>query len=273
MDLNKEEIPRNFFKDHIHLNHNVSYALGLSLRKALSEINWEKPYGGTCNSNPFSILTAKDIANTDNGLSNFSNSLISLTFLKFQKTITLQRNENDSLICIGYLSDKRISGRSGVTINEYEYAFSGPGYYMETIDNEIKGNVTLSPISGHKTVPNLMGRGISKGNFNYCYISELVFYNHNTNIDVTPSIKKENRKIQVNDFISIARRINTKDHNSNIDMQISPKSLDKLIDIAVSFEKEDLKLAKNLMYMANLLRPNGTVIKKKLLQYENNDKP
>jgi hypothetical protein len=52
----------------------------------------------------------------------------------------------------------------------------------------------------------------------------------------------------------------------NIDV-LSPKTVDILRDTAVKIEKDDLKTARELMYLAHMLRPTGAFIKKKLEMY------
>lgn len=50
--------------------------------------------------------------------------------------------------------------------------------------------------------------------------------------------------------------------------ELSRKTIDTLKNMAVDIESNDLRVAKELMLLAHLARPNGLFIKNKLNQYK-----
>ncbi len=255
LDLNEVDIPFNYYQDKIHLKHDVSYALGLSMNQGLSHLFLGDVSSGEISDFPFYVLNAKDIASYDNEVGNFENSLVNVDYLKLVNSITIHNTDNHRLVALGLLRDKNVTGCSGFSLNGEYYALNGGGYFMETLDNIVKGDLTISPLNGHKEVRNMMGRGISKGEFTYCYISDFLFIDMNKSIEYTPS-KREVYNIDIKNFLQLAERIGG-------ERQYFPKISNKYVD-----RLRDLLLAMDFMKLANLGRPSGGFIKKKLAEYK-----
>lgn len=268
LDLNLFEIEDDFYIDNIHLNHDVSYALGLALNSYLSSCTWEKPSGGACEQTPFTVLSERDIDLSNIAkIGQFSNSLMELEYLELEKEVTVARPEEDKLIAIGFLRDeKNLEGLSGIRVNGKEYGFEGGGYFMEAMDEDIKGSLTISPLSGFHDVDNLMGRGRSKGEFNYCYLSELMFFNKAIEAHCQPA-QRIAKEIRIDSFIPIATRLSLIKQSSPL-QKFKPKTIDKLRDVALSMESKDLEIARDMLLLATLQRKDGEFINNKLAQYE-----
>ncbi len=205
IDLNNLDIDNSFYIDHIHLSHDVSYVLGECLNQAFSVQSWPVVTNGSCEAFPFYIVDAKALAEDDKQLGHFKNSLVDVEYFKLEEELSIPRKEHESLIAIGLLRDKDIIGCSGFSLNGKEWALSGFGYFLEKIDERTYGDITLSPLKGSKEVANLMGRDISRGEFTYCYISELFFIDYNLPMQYT-SAKREVKNLNVNHFPTLAKK-------------------------------------------------------------------
>ena len=264
LDLNILNIPSYAFKDPAHINHDASYALGLALIQDLQAIDWERPSGGVCFDTPFSLLIAKDIDNNDEKLDIFENSLLKVEYLKLEQKVIIERSFDDRLIAIGSVLKKSSENLSGIVINEKnKFGLCGVGYFMEAVDIEPKGVFSISPLKGEQNVINLMRRGISKGDFNYCYISELIFFNEKVKSKFIPASRSV-VKLEAKNWLAIADRIMQRNNMFN---KITPSFIDGLRNIAVSLEGDNLKLAEQMMTLAHTLRPNGPFIQQKLAEY------
>ncbi|WP_136483248.1 hypothetical protein [Vibrio sp. H11] len=267
LDLNKFNIPKEFYSDLIHLTHDVSYALGLSLNKGLSKVDFDNVDFGTVSDFPFYSLSASKIPNNRNKSCTFKNSLICVEYLKLEHEITVHVPKGHKLIALGLLLDKTMNGRSGFELNDEQSGVSGGGYFLETVEQTVCGDFTISPLSGYHEVRNMMGRGISKGLFTYFYIVDFLFFDTERNMEFNSAIRKS-YNIDISQFISLSNKFVAIGNREPSFPKISPKSVNKLRELALSLEVEDLKIARDLMLLANLARPDGPVIKTKLAEYE-----
>jgi len=261
LDLNEYKFLPHHFKDQIHLNSNVSYALGIVLGNYLNFPLFNiKPHGGFCSSMPITIINLPDYDHV-NESSSYENRLINIKYVDLNKSITLKRKNSDRLISLGYLKPKGIKGMSGIAINEnYCYGFSDTGYFHEMIDSPIYGSLNISPLFGNYDIKNLMGRGRSKGDFCYCYLTELVFYDVNVEMFYR-SAKRNVINFNLPNLIEVSERLSPKI------LKLTDKTIEKLRDTALSLENKDLAVAEQLMQLAHIARPLGPVIKTKLDQY------
>lgn len=198
LDLNLCSFPSIAYKDKIHIHLSLSYIIGLYLSKELIRLKLNndliKPVNGAINSTPFRTITARDLSQLDknNHINIFKNSLLSIEYIDLKKTITIKSEDDESFISIGYLRPKENSGNSGVRINNADFGLRGIGYYHEVV-NPIKDNyIKIEPIFGNSIeLDNLMGRGKSKGEFTYCYIVELFFYNESILFNGKPASRRK----------------------------------------------------------------------------------
>lgn len=267
LDLNELNIPSHFYRDSIHLTHDVSYALGVSLNLSLLKEHFTPVKNGKIIDFPFYSLSADDLTYSGNQVSTFKNSLVNVRYLNLKKTLTINNPDHHRLIAIGFVKNKNIDGESGFVLNGEEVALHGTGYFLETIEHHIDRDITLSPLLGEKEVPNMMHRGTSKGVFTYCYLSDLIFMDSHTDTKVT-SADREVYHLDINGFIPLADRLTQTEENQSFHFDFSPKTVDKLRDISLSLGKRDLVVARDLMKLASIGRPNGTLIKRKLAEFE-----
>lgn len=266
IDLNRKDLPSEYFKDPIHLNHDASYALGLSLNFELHGLHLHKVSGGEINSFPFYTINGCELSTENSEPGIFRNRLVHLRYLDLKEQITIDTPKHHKLIAIGLVKDRNIEELCGFSLNGAEWAIGDNGYYLETFEEPIIGNFEFAPLSGEKTVRNLMGRGVSKGKFSYCYLVDLLFVDERE----SPKFVEANRQIidfKLPSFEPIAARI-LKPSDSTAKLDISGQAISKLRELAISFESNQLELARDFMSLAHIARPTGKLIMRKLAEYE-----
>ncbi len=267
LDLNEFDVPKEFYRDLIHLTHDVSYALGLSLNKGFSKFDFESVDFGSVSNFPFYSLNASDLPKNRNESGNFKNSLISVDYLKLEHELTVHVPEEHELIALGLLTDKTVDGCSGFILNNEGMGVSGGGYFLETVEKNVCGNFTISPLFGENEVRNMMGRGVSKGLFSYCYIVDFFLLDTGKKMECI-SAKRKQYRIDISEFSILAKKFLSMGNKNSDFPKLAPKSINKLRDFALSLGAEDLQVSRDLMLLAHLARPTGSVIKKKLAEYE-----
>lgn len=268
LDLNETPFSEHHFKDNIHLTHDASYAFGIVLGKELllSSIG-EKPKGGDCESMPFKIVNIESIKN-DNQVKVFSNSLMSIKYLDVKNKFIVNVSNSAKLLSFGYLRIKNNEGNSGVMINDHKLGLRGVGYFHESIDFNVFGSLEISPVFGEKlTLNNLMERGITEGDFSYCYLTEFFFYDKNSPFQIR-SAERSLFTINLPKLLDVVDRMSVKNDLFKLP-KLQNKTINILRQLAISQESENIEVAFDLMTLANLARPTGSVIKAKLIQYQN----
>lgn len=267
LDLNEYDVPKEFYKDEVHLTHDTSYALGLSLNKGFSKCEFERVRAGSVSNFPFYSLLASDLPDSRNETGNFKNSLINVDYLKLDNEITVHTPEKHQLVAIGLLRDKTLDGCSGFVLNGEQSGVNGSGYFLETLEQSVYGEFTISPLFGKHEVRNMMGRGVSKGQFSYCYVVDFFLFDTEKSMTYIPA-KRKQYQVDISEFIILANKL-LSISNKNYDFpKLTPKSIDKLRDFALSFSDHDLIVARDFMLLAHLARPAGPMIKQRLAEYE-----
>lgn len=267
LDLNEVTFSEFHFKDNIHLSHDASYAFGLVLGKELllSDIG-EKPAGGYCHNMPFKVVNISAMKDGNN-IKSFSNSLMSINYLEVENKFIVNVPNSAKLLSLGYLRMKNQAGNSGVIINGHQLGLRGTGYFHECIDVELFGTLDVSPIlDKNLTVTNLMGRGETKGDFSYCYLTEFFFYDKSSSFQIKNPIRSS-FIIRLPNLIDVVDRVCVKDESFKLP-KLKPKTIDLIRKLAISQENDDIEVAFDLMKLAKLARPTGSVIKEKLKQYQ-----
>ncbi|WP_025564755.1 hypothetical protein [Psychromonas sp. SP041] len=268
LDLNETPFSRHHFSDNIHITHDASYALGIVLGKELldSDIG-QKPQQGYCRNMPFKVINIEDLPlKNNNAIKTFSNSLMRLKYLDVKDTFLLQNSSTAKLLSVGYLRVKNKEGHSGIMINGHKFSLSGYGYFHETIDIDLFGDLEVSPVlSNDLTLSNLMGRGLAKGVFSYCYLTEFFLYDKNSPFQIQSASRTPF-------IISLPKLIDVVDRICSIKGSfqfpaLEEKTINLLREMAIKNEGDNLKVAFDLMNLANLARPKGPVIKSKLEEY------
>lgn len=268
LNLNSYSFLPHHFADEIHLNHDASYVLGLEMGRVLTnKLIKEKPKGGRCISMPFSVVNISDVRGRNLKYC-YSNSLVNIDYVDVLEEVIIERHPNEKLLSIGYLRLRGVDGMSGVKINNsYQKGLGDLGYFHEAIDGDVNGSVSISPIlENDLEVSNLMGRGVSRGDFNYCYLTELLFYNDVIESECNTA-SRALFDVELSNLVSMLCRLLPKIEQNYKLPNLASKTIDLLRDSAISLENEDLSLSKDIMHLANLARPSGALIKKKLEQY------
>ncbi|QLE96777.1 hypothetical protein FLM49_03640 [Neptunomonas phycophila] len=249
------------------MNTNASYALGIVLGNYLQSIKSTRDcLGGDCVSFPFEVLMPSDF-NTKDSRGSYKNSLLNIEYLDLRNKLFVERNDNDRLLSVGYLKPKDYREESGIVINNtYKYGFSGSGYFHEAIDINISGSLEIEPLQGEDCVTNLMKRGRSSGNFSFCYIADLLFYNPSIEL-ICKSAYRECVSIELPYLLDVVERLSPRPSGTYSIPNLRPKSINRLRDIAIEIESEDLVIAKDFMFLSSLARPQGKLIKRKLNLY------
>lgn len=270
IDLNKLDFKAHHFQDVLHLSHDVSYAFGIVLAGILNnkahDFKLLRPFGGMCKKNPFYLV---DLARSNNLETNiFKNSLIELKYVDVKNNILIKTDKGHRLLSVGFLRPKSSFGLSGMIINNINrVALDGIGYSHEALDFDVFGDVNISPIFSESTTEkNLMGRKESKGSFTYLYLVDLLFHS-GSEMEFSPA-KRKVLDFDVSNTINLANRLFKKPSAENKFHDLLPRTVDKIRDMAIDIESKDIEIAKDLMRIAYLARPNGPFIKKKLEEYE-----
>lgn len=266
LNLNDVEFRYYHFLNDVHLNHNSSYALGLILKKYIDELCLtDKPVGGHVESYPFYTVSPEDFS-SGNQIGHFSNSLLSQKYVDIQSPIQVDAENTSRLISIGYLRPKDQRMSSGVLINGVAYGMGEFGYFHECVDHDCYGDVKIEPVFGEcSPIKNLMGRGISKGEFGYCYITDLLFY------DESQSLKIESAKREIYEISFDASLLLF--HVERLSPQIDDlpfvdlKMVKYFRDAAISIENENLSAAYLMMCIARRGNPSGITITSKIKSY------
>lgn len=266
LNLNDVQFKYYHFLNDVHLNHNTSYALGLVLKKYIEELcSTNKPASGAVNSCPFVVLTPVDF-NSGNAVETFSNSLLSLEYVDVRRTLTIKMSDSTRLISLGYLRPKTQRESSGLVINGVAYGMGEFGYFHECIDHECYGDIEIEPLIGKTAVvQNLMGRGKSKGEFGYCYLSDFVFYDEDQELEAQPATR---------DMFEIA--FDTELLLFHVE-RLSPliddlpvvnfKMVKYFRDEALKIENENIQAAYLMMSLARRGNPSGTTISNRIRSY------
>lgn len=107
----------------------------------------------------------------------------------------------------------------------------------------------------------LAGRGTVSGEFVAPNIVSLLCVNRSAVLNVTPAVRT------VIEF-DLARLVTSIDSVQTKCMPpLSYKAVDKIRDLALSWEDKDLNLAAELMDLAYRYRPTGPFIQKKIVEY------
>lgn len=264
IDLNELNFSKGHFKDKIHLSHRTSYFFGIILGGVLASHEYRlkknRPSGGQCKNNPFSIVNIPEVVGNS---TEFKNDLIHIEYADIEKDFCIKCDIKQKLLGIGYFRLKGAEGSSACIINDkHKIAFSGYGYFFEALDFDVHGDVVISPFfSETGCLDTLMTRGKVDGPFKYLYLVDLLFYNG------------ERLK-----YIAADRMVFDLDVSNLIELSnvfdrfyafpsLSAKSIDLIRDVAVRMEVEDTGIARELMLLASIARPNGPFIKKKLEEY------
>lgn len=266
LDLNQLEFSSHHFQDKIHLTHDVSFLLGVVLCDELPKfLLSSKPSGGVCNQTPFEIVMSSSI-DSKNELKTYKNSLVEVQYLDLKYGIDIHKDAE--LVSIGYLKPKEKQGLSGVKINGQQYAMVDSGYYHEAINCPLIGSVAIEPLIGKAlTVPNLKGKDRSHGDFEYCYLTELMFHNKNLPIRIKAA-NRELIELNVTRLVYILNRLSESSQLTKNVAKPTQKTIKYLMELAISNEKENMQLSYELMQILRQLRPTGPVILKKLDEYK-----
>lgn len=268
LDLNTVRFNDICFQDPIHLTEKASYCFGIYLNLKFSAFNDAilKALKGDRKNCPFRLVNANDIEPRQN-VENFSNSLLSIDYICLNHQMVVESKKSERLLSIGYIKPKNKNGNSGLIFdNKCFVGFSGSGYFHEIVDLDIYGDFSIAPITGANDVKNLMDRGHSSGDFDYCYITEFLFFNQ----DITPCFISSTRQIIDFDFEILVDILDTM-FNDITSLETLPvvqsKTINKLRDVAIRMEDFDLDISKDIMKLAHYYRPTGPFIIKKIQQY------
>ena len=200
IDLNEYNFEPHHYDNPVHINHKVSYILGLSLSKIVAEFQEHKPYGGKLISNPFKVLDAHSLADyVPNSKDNtFKNSLLEVDYLEIENEFSIQNLSGMALKSIGYLTPKGINSKSGIVINnKYSFSLISGGYFHESFDREImiEDKLTLAPIKGFRSdLTSMMQRTKISGDFDFLFITDILL---STGQEIQYQAAKRNRKTMI----------------------------------------------------------------------------
>ncbi|MHC6648229.1 hypothetical protein ACYTPF_16775 [Alteromonas sp. HB246098] len=264
IDLNELNFSKGHFKDKIHLSHRTSYFFGIILGGVLASHEYRlkrnRPSGGQCKNNPFSIVNIPEVVGNS---TEFKNDLIHIEYAEIKKEFCVKCDVRNKLLAIGYFGLKGAEGSPGCVINKkHKIALSGYGYFFEALDFDSYGDVVISPFfSDSDCLDTLMKRGKVDGPFTYLYLVDLLFYN-GEQLEYTSA----NRVVFNFDVSNLIELSSVFDKFYSFP-SLSAKSIDLIRDAAVSMEVEDTIIARELMLLASIARPNGPFIKRKLEEY------
>jgi hypothetical protein len=272
LDLNKYDFLQHHFQDRLHLKINASYTFGLFLSNYLNaEDTGAKPEGGRCDTMPFSLIKLSELV-SNNKVKTYKNSLLEVDYADIRNDFLIKRENTDKLISVGYLRPKEEEGLSGIILNnEHTVGLNDTGYFHETINLDLFGDVHISPLQGEHKVRNLMERGKSEGLFSYCYLTEFLFYNSEVELIMTPASRHE-FIINLPGLLDVVKRMVPEQEKENKFPELQPKTITMLTNIAIDLENDNRDVAMELMMLAHIARPKGHVINKKLDEYNNKKK-
>jgi len=267
LDLNNFPFSEEHFKDNIHLSHDASYGFGIVLGKELllSSLG-EKPDGGYCEDMPFKIINLESIP-SPNEVKAFKNSLMSINYVDVKTKFMVNMPSSSRLLSLGYLRLKNKEGNSGVMINGQKFGLRGTGYFHESVDCDLVGELEISPIlQNEHSIQALMGRGKVEGPFSYCYLTELFFYDGSVCFKAK-SATHSLFNISLISLMAVIDRLCLKADIAKFP-KLQSKTINLLRQMAVRQESKDIEVALDLMTLANLARPSGSLIKTKLHEYK-----
>lgn len=273
IDLNSIDFKRQHFRDNVHLNHRTSFLVGLLLNNSLKKsLKIEKPINGNITKPDTYIINQNEIHNkniTECNIKSYKNNLLELSYVSIENHIRLEIPVNDRLIAIGYFNHKSNKYLSGIKINEeYKRALPSKGYFIEMLDETIKGTLTIKNITGNNKAKKLMRKSDVSGEFKSLNICELLIKNCEEELLFKPATRTT---IPIDTGV-LSKAINKEEPVNLNDIEklnISNKTINHLRDFALSLEKRNILIANEIMELAQKARPNGTLINRKIRQYKN----
>ncbi|WP_413694104.1 hypothetical protein [Psychromonas sp. KJ10-2] len=267
LNLNKLECQDFIFKDEIHITHHASYLFGLWFSELLSSSLFsETVKKGVILNCPFKVNVLTDNLKTEDNVDLFSNSLISIKFLEIKSDITVNVSNDYKLLSVGFVNLKSGVGCSGLAINNIKVGLEGIGYYHEAIDFELYGKLKLSSLKTNQNIRNLFDRGDNKLIEPYSMLTELLFFDKSSGLKTIQEIRSpctfDLSKLHFM-FDKLLMPMSKK---------ISNNTIDRLRDLAIENEANDLEFSHDIMSILNFLRPSGHFINKKLFQYSSLNK-
>ncbi len=236
--------------------------------------------------NPYFIYTCDDIVSDTESMSSqeiieIKNSLGVFKYIQLKNSISLAKFSSYELMGIGYYNEPNKTYSFHIENRDtlISYRTSGLKFFFELLDSPIlidnnsniffKNNIIASDI------PVLMQRDsqvyddIQGINISYMLFRKkdlrivLPHSKQNNDLDLTSLLNGKLKKVQ--------NLFTVKQTKKNLENKIdkTSKSADILRDVAIAFEEiGDIVTAKSLMCQAQLLRPSGVTINKKIKKYD-----
>jgi hypothetical protein len=257
VDLNSIKIDHSLFKDQGHLNLFSSYLMGIWLLIIIDNFK-TKVFGGK-------FEGGFEVIKPDSRTEIFKNSLLERKYLDLTNSKSVTFKSNGRLASVEFLANGistfSINSNSFHVKNEIELVCHEPFMKKIIINNNLilnnKSRIT-HPVFKDRINNHLM----KETSFKFiCFVVKLEKYNF-----VYAKERKE-FKIDYNvleKWMDQCLKLSVNPSNNIIDNVIN-----EIRDLAISFETENLTVAYKLMNITNKLRPNGPLIKRKLLEYDN----
>lgn len=259
LDLNSFRFKPYQYMDRLHLKHDVSYLFGMLLSKELMTTDLgEKPSGGRLDGTPFRLVNVGDVVGAER-LTHFENSLLSVDYLDLRDDLHVSAPAGSRLISLGYLNPKTAGSISACRVNGRLVGLSGNGYFHESLEFDVFGDVHLSPLLGEEAeCVNLMGRGTARGRFDHCYLTELMFYDEGVETQYS-SARRPPLDIRVSQLGEAADRLVKEEVYG-----MQQETFGFLRMAALSKEANDPQTSSDLLRLLLLINPNKPLLKTKL---------
>ncbi|NUH65083.1 hypothetical protein HTT03_07200 [Sulfitobacter sp. S0837] len=261
VDLNEIGFKRQHFLDEIHLTTGASYLMGIILAREVARLeNAPKPIGGAIHDNPFKRYSISELIPGTPCL-NHQNRLMSFDYLPLTGDLDLPFHHEESLYGVGYFTPKDHEGHQGISIGEDKIGLTclPSNYFHENIETTTKGTVKLRPILGEDIkLESAMGRGTLNGKFEPPYLVDFTTRRHDIVFSGTPS-RGMNVKVDMSGLLDAL--------DYGVPTFLQPSLVDMIRDQALREETKDVAKAYALMQLAATLRPEGSLIKRKLMEY------
>ncbi len=263
IDLNLLDIPDEDYLDDVHISKQLSYFLGVMIDSELHKFKYSVS-GGECKSNPYSSLKVDSLSDVIGDYCTLKNSILEVSYVSLKGSFHIDLSESKSLFAISYVRPVDTISLSGISINGKMSAFSGYGYYLETLSEPVKRRAEISTVKGYHELEALMGRETLSGEYEFCGLSELYFYDSCVKMICISSTRKK-IIIDTDNILKHWKVISQRYSNK----KIKDVSIDLIRDIAMSLEEIDIVAAYELMKIAYHNRKHGDLIKYKVSQYRN----
>lgn len=276
LDLNEYGFEETHFTDVLHLKRNVSYIIGNMLSYTLhNHVNLNEKREVSFFNNPYYIVTADNIKDSNQHyiFENFKNSLLSVNFITAKEGGTLViKNPTDKelqLLSLGYFN-KTDDLHIGIIHSQdtiIPFSVGGRLYLHEYFDSRIwvKDKFQFSINFDRDTYPSLMNRdGIVRGKDIKCGVNICEFLLYSGEEIQTTVFPQNYQELSISNLMEVIS-CSTMEQES---YKIPPKFVDTLRDAAIEFEQHNIKTSYALMLIARSLRPSGSLIRKKINEYE-----